>query len=950
MSSRRSFVDRGRGSWDRMLGFTVGLVLLLGIASGVRAQTDDPGRPKASPESRLLEAEILELADGDLDAAMSVYRELAESAGVSADLSARALFALGRCHRKKGELGAARDRFHELIERFPDQPRLVDLARRFAAEIEAGRSELPEFDWMSQVGANPEIQARIFELGMQLVESEPLHVSGDGAGVKQKIRALGVITIPVLDPMLENSRVPEHRVHLAQVLVELGRVERLPIYIEGCSESVNSWLAFIDRVLDLPPDRRRAAADVLRPLEMEREASRELLAALRLALDVRDRFEDDLNDVGESWWHVSKIVLARDETARRVAAFLASSGDGDELSSEEGTRLATLAITILEHRPDLLGREQLAGLLRVTVDGDRGRHEFESRLQQLVDDLVARDRFDLALHLAGGDPTGTAARHLVDSLPRVDAWEDHDVPIDVATQANLLRRAGGAERLHRLALERDEAVSEFERFLLSGPEPWRIRLSPFGEKSWGEVIAADPRGRRTRRPPKIPEVGAPTVSEALADAMVRVLERSEHVPARVVAALVLARADAHGDRRYFLRLVRAVQAGFEDDSGQDSFVTFIAVSGVLRHCASDPSLADTAVPLVDRYLRAFTDGGEQDLAAPSAFLEGRPRSDLWMPRRPESHRGRGEWSGLMAGLIRHAYGPDGLQSARDGVMPVVVEGLLRQDGLALFHGFVQRLDRDDRARFHELLGPRLHEIDSTASARALVQVGIDLFVGVGSFPRRLYETLIGDPEIGVDPRKSLLTSFARSTVSHPWGGEAQAFLRQFDWSTVLRSRDELAQVICIDRLLRSYVLPHAASATLSPYELVRQFGVENIEEDDPEFGAVIERAFEDDSEEVVSRARYRVLNSGAPAVFPWLYLLSEERTVPGETRVRAIQRLAVLADRESLPRLAMLLDDDDFSVRNAALEAMTEIENKLIERERMKGRYGAGSSKPEPPK
>ena len=182
-------------------------LLLAAVATPLSAQESAPSpAPSTSNEARLLEGELIELAEGNPAGALEIYQSLLATAGISDPLRARTLFALGRAHRKLGELGSAKARYEELIAKFPDQVKLVRAAHRYVSEIDAGANQLPEFDWVAQVEQNPEIQAQVFEWGMQLVGT-PTGKNADPTAklAYRKLLAIGATAIPVLEPMLEST-------------------------------------------------------------------------------------------------------------------------------------------------------------------------------------------------------------------------------------------------------------------------------------------------------------------------------------------------------------------------------------------------------------------------------------------------------------------------------------------------------------------------------------------------------------------------------------------------------------------------------------------------------------------------------------------------------------------------------------------------------------------------
>lgn len=109
----------------------VALLCLIGITGTAPAAPATP--PPTIPE--LMELGVYsEETKGDLDGAMKLYQQILADAKTSQALAAQALFRLGICHDKKGNLAAATAAFERLIKDFPGEKDLVAAASDFLAD------------------------------------------------------------------------------------------------------------------------------------------------------------------------------------------------------------------------------------------------------------------------------------------------------------------------------------------------------------------------------------------------------------------------------------------------------------------------------------------------------------------------------------------------------------------------------------------------------------------------------------------------------------------------------------------------------------------------------------------------------------------------------------------------------------------------------------------------
>lgn len=119
-------------------GMNTLLTKRIGTALLIAAMTASAGWSRTSfaapsvPVSELLEKGIYtEETKGDLDGAISIYRELLVEAQKNETIAAQAAFRLGQCLLKKGRKEEAIEQFKKLIKEFPSQKELVAKAQEY---------------------------------------------------------------------------------------------------------------------------------------------------------------------------------------------------------------------------------------------------------------------------------------------------------------------------------------------------------------------------------------------------------------------------------------------------------------------------------------------------------------------------------------------------------------------------------------------------------------------------------------------------------------------------------------------------------------------------------------------------------------------------------------------------------------------------------------------------
>ncbi|HVR76704.1 MAG TPA: tetratricopeptide repeat protein, partial [Planctomycetota bacterium] len=207
-------------------------------------------------EEKLLRAELLEVSAGDLPKAMEAYKAIQADEKAPAELRARAQLNLGRCQRKLGELEGAKRTFEELIAAHPGEREVVRQAQGFLRELQGGKPENPQFDWLKELEKSPEIQARVFDLCMDLASNDR------ASSARRQLRALGTVAVSGMERVLQVSRDDSQKRDLALTLVQCGRYERLGMLLDPESPpdwSRNSFLMehFVIQIPTLPEATRQ---------------------------------------------------------------------------------------------------------------------------------------------------------------------------------------------------------------------------------------------------------------------------------------------------------------------------------------------------------------------------------------------------------------------------------------------------------------------------------------------------------------------------------------------------------------------------------------------------------------------------------------------------------------------------------------------------------------------
>jgi len=258
----------------RLVGMTVGVVVLISVAAGWTPC-------QKSPDQRLVEAELLEVASGDLGRAMAVYQALIQDEKAPEAVRARALLYHAPCHRKKGQRRTAEKLLNDLVKNHAKMKDLVRQAKSFLDELRSGKSANPAFDWLGELEKNPEIQARVFQLVMDLAPN-----NGDRHRASRQLLALGTLAVPMMERLLKTSQDPGHRGAIAVLLVRSGRYEALHVLFES-AEALDSgddelW-PFVRQIPGLDEDSRKRLRKVLARIRVDHKGAG-ILDALRLKM------------------------------------------------------------------------------------------------------------------------------------------------------------------------------------------------------------------------------------------------------------------------------------------------------------------------------------------------------------------------------------------------------------------------------------------------------------------------------------------------------------------------------------------------------------------------------------------------------------------------------------------------------------------------------------------
>ncbi len=927
----------------RPIDLIAALLLILGcclVALPLLGQERDaPATP--DPEARLLEAELLELGEGKIEDAIEIYRALLARDDLSAILHARTLFSIARAHRKRGELGAANERYEELIAAHPDNEKLVDASRRYLTEIEDGADRLPEFDWLVQVEQNPEIQAQIFEWGMQLVGSS----ASAAFGARRRLQSLGVVVVPVLEPMLENSRDAGHRYELARILIGMGRVQHIPVLIESNYEQPanDSLLASM-----LQSQSAEDLGEALRILESYSDSdeprARWMAATTRLYLGSWKRLEEDLRTVvtlqdkfRDDDWNHNIPFSAHPEGLARIRDLLL------EVVETSFSAYEQLLQEILRNAPDLVRQEDLNPLSTV------GRQPMPDTLL-----LLHQERRAHLLSLLEGANAPVLLGTLRGSRETYydDDWKALGPDFPAVQRARIFRACRLFDHLLALALEDDTAVPVFEDFLrnrireVDPNKPWVGAGGAFRPMEWvryfatrSSKVVGSARGRRGNINPPTVEIIAPVViSFEMEAAMRRIFASDADMVTRGLALEILLRAYREG-RAESRALLREVL----EDPNADPPHRFVAFVGLFLRLPDGGETRDADAERLDRFFaEANEPGWKVSVGEVIEDQDGRTRR-LNAGRTRRLNFGSLEFSvryeGISAPDLLSIY-LSHLERVRDA------EEFSDRTGLALEESIprgwnieiYQNFDQGTRANLpHPWTSHFLLAADRIEDPDILRKLSSEIFNAsqvAEPVPAAALTRLLQDPQVPADLRSSLLNLLAQQSKEY---SNLQEFLEGLDWRALLMGTDTVGgAMVRYHGNLEKYLHPHRDEARRSPQSEVLLWAWNKAPlPDRPED---LETLFSNSDERVRDLGYELLMKAEEDTWLPALHRAIE--VAPTKSRLNAIERLAFFAAPESLAPLTKLLNDPVFAVRAAALDALERIEETLAQREKWKKRFG----------
>ncbi len=587
------------------VGLSAVFALVVFFAPAARSQES-----VKSAEDRLLQAELLEISAGDLEKAKAVYQAIQADEKVPETVRARALLYMARCHRKLGEIDSAKKILEDLVKKQELEREILRQARSFLRELQGGKPENPEFNWLQELERNPEIQARVFDLAMDLVGEK-------GSAAYRQLLALGPIALPVLERMMESTRNPSHRQSLALILLHSGRFDLLPVVLDpkmsldAPTPGIRSLftqriLGFHDSIKFLvESERKRLIAELDKiPAHPTIEAFRSLL--LFQAGDTTNLTEKMIHL--EWWWGLPNVWNS--ELLERLASLdpavlqvMAHRIPEPEIKDRVRTSYFDL---LFEKDPQKLKAPHWKAVL---VPPLRGRGDRLRIHTDYLEKLEERGGFDILKELAS-EGEKSLNDELVDFFAEkyLNSREKNWSKTPVGWAA-VLRVAGGIgfEYLHHFARGNDGAVPEFVDFL-------RER----------ETEAPDFKGMQT--PPD-----GWTPSARYIEAMAGLLDSRDPVTRRI-ALEALSRADPANLAEKLSRVARAFLAEYEKESSRSVCQNILKGMGDAVKLQLHPHiLAIPGTPEGKKY-RELVAGDiiwnslipcpEEDLPSQAAFLKG----------------------------------------------------------------------------------------------------------------------------------------------------------------------------------------------------------------------------------------------------------------------------------------------------------------------------------------
>ena len=917
-------------------------------------------------EDRLLRAELLEVSAGEVQQAMETYRALAADSAAPAPVVARALLYQARCLRKLGQLAEARTLLEDLVQTHAAERDITRQANQFLRELRTGAAENPAFDWLHEMEDNPEIQARVFDLVMDLANTER------ASAAHRQLLALGPIAYPVMDRMIKTSRDPLQRDWLALAFLQQGRYEYLETLLvrnEPLARA-HETMGFINNTLPLlePEGKSRflAALDAI----PENLHSAYYAVSMRLLAGGYDDLESGLRryeqlplpmaiaggHLGDRssyrfGSHSRSLVLHVARSTPSGAAAIAARILDDQLDFD--MRYLYLDVLYKSAR-DLIRPAHIASLVRslsqMMID-DRilalSQNEGFERSRQMADretlaDLLARllqmDAYDVIFEFLPFDPRLDLEHHyegLFQELARLHHNNDAG-KMDVGW-APILRAEGAWSSLFWFVEAKDEVIPVLLDALQEDPP-----------RDW------DGYQRNARRLPDW------NPSPAYRQAMVQVLD-FESALARAYALEVLSHAEDNIDDSLADRVLAMAR------NDEDPHVREFAVHTLL---AWSPRMPGRSAAMV----RALAD--DYDLRhelgdTPDGYTQIPPPQP---PQLPQPRTGRGRLQTLTSYNLSVA--PVEETPYEETLNWIFSPWPGRSlTAVALYPEVLRLADAENRLAFLRWYGERAETAiaqETERLASALAEVLADLenrevmeFVVTHHVWRRSVRggSPVGERRPEAEGRPEF-EAFCRRVATDP--GFAldvrerahMAFLGWdwHNWPEFLRSGDPAATRFVSMLMPRNVGSGMYIGDTKSlfwewlssldadeqsaihdallacPDPEVRLLAFERLSYKGPSaFEEWIRKALADEDQKVRLEAARRLLRSTRADVAPLFFELLADRNAA--LRLVALEGVNKFMDARSIEHLVPLLDDPDVRVREAALEALRRIRTALEERD-----------------
>lgn len=899
-------------------------------------------------EEKLLRAELLEVSAGDLPKAMEAYKAIQADEKAPAELRARAQLNLGRCQRKLGELEGAKRTLEELIAAHPGEREIVRQAQGFLKELQGGKPENPQFDWLKELEKSPEIQARVFDLCMDLASNDR------SPSARRQLRALGTVAVPGMERVLQVSRDDPQKEALAVTLVQCGRYEWLQTLLDP--ENPPDWTAtppsflmeqFVMEIPRLPEATRHGiieAADRITDPRLALHVSLvRLLAGDRRELGAQLKaIEPFILGLGDQRLQGLGMPLLERLTKEAPAAeFMAARILEDECPSDvrywyiTALRASAPAKLTAEHYARTVEKGRSVWL------GELAMEENFAALERVAPIVGAQGIVEAQKELLRGSDGG---------------WKS--VP---AGWARVLRAAHAYPELHWLAYVNDGALPEFASFLrnraVDAPDsvPATFAILPPGF-SPGELSAAH------------------------AAAMTLLLDSSDPV-ALAIALESLARATEKLSPETLDVIERLAR------EASDDHVREFALNALLGNFSRDPETGPRAAAALFQEFtrrRAAKEAPASFAASPLASMAGIGHTVRWTSKAPPRRISR-------PGTRPPAAAPQPLEPASfadslDWICRRLVSmGKAGQFAEAFYPHVLQLADMAGGERYYswyvEVSG--VNELEQHAFLESLAKVQspelmvrfVDMLLQrfpakqqgpTPAFPPEMAGKLVAFfQRVALDDRVPIVSRLTACALGME---DAYAAL---DWPRLLEAGDPLAEGILtglmpVDKDRGRQAVPYEtfwrwfagqsaefqrkffAAGIASTDESIRAKVVSQHPLEGPEIPAIFRKLLQDPSYSVRWEATAR-LGSGSRADFGPLFV--EMLSHPdSQLRNEAVKQLPRFASVESIEPLSKLLEDPDVKVRGAALEALKKIKAALEERKEWQDMVERLKSIPRPDK